>query len=657
MTPARSGPGTRRFEVMGVGFDHLTEDQFATRMVDSLIAGGGGYAVTPNTDIVRKASRHPELLRWLGAADLSVADGMPIIWAARLAGSPLPERVAGSSSLYTVASAAASAGAAIFLLGGRPGAGPRAADRLRQLHPQLRVGHHCPPLGFEDDQRASAAVDRAVEEFGPAIYFCGFGCPKQERLIASLSLRYRASWFVGCGGSIDFAAGETTRAPSLLQRSGLEWVWRLAHEPRRLFRRYIVDDAPFAARMLAQGVILRRRRRAHPVPEIETATPAYLCFAAQDWWYHNQAHSDFQLMRRVAESRPVLVVNSLGLRMPTPGRSTQPWHRMARKAKSIARLVRAPLPELPNFHVMSPLALPLYGRPRLAAANAWLVAAQVRLACARLGIRRPVVIVTMPTAEPVLRHLDCRLVVANRSDKHSNFAEAEKDVIAELEARLIGRADHVLYSSHALMEDEQGLSGDKASFFDHGVDIEHFAHTEAPEPADLRAIPRPRVGFFGAVDDLVDIELLDALAERVPDAQLVVIGSATVPVGELARRANVHLLGFRPYSEIPAYGSGFDVALMPWKANEWIRLCNPIKLKEYLALGLPVVSTPFPELAYYPDVVHVAADPDAFVAAVQDALRESAEPTGRASRRDRIAGQTWAMRAQELMKLCEGPGR
>jgi glycosyltransferase involved in cell wall biosynthesis len=382
----------------------------------------------------------------------------------------------------------------------------------------------------------------------------------------------------------------------------------------------------------------------------------YLCFAAQDWWYHNQAHSDFQLMRQVAQTRPVLVINSLGLRMPTARNTTQPLRRVARKAASVARLLRAPLPELPNFHVMSPLAWPGYGDARVEAINGRLVAAQVRWACARLGIHRPVGVVTLPTAEPVLRFLDLRLLVAYRSDKHSNFAEADSAVVADHEERLIERSDHVLYSSHALMDDERALSHGKGVFFDHGVDIDHFVRRPSgSEPADLQVIGRPRVGFFGAVDDLVDLDVLVAVADGLPEADLVLVGSVSVSVEALARRPNVHLLGQRPYAEIPAYGSGFDVAIMPWRDNEWIRLCNPIKLKEYLALGLPVVSTPFAELEHYRDVVRMAAGPEAFVDQVRAALATTPTTEDRARWRSRVGDQTWSRRAAELINLCESP--
>jgi N-acetylglucosaminyldiphosphoundecaprenol N-acetyl-beta-D-mannosaminyltransferase len=238
---------------MGVGFDPTTEATFAERIVNALSRGEGGYAVTPNTDIVRQAVHDADLARVLHEADLSAPDGMPIVWASRLAGTPLPERVAGSSAIYSITAEAARSGQAVFLLGGRPGAAEGAAKRFVSDHPGLRVGHLCPPMGFESDPVAMAELDRALTAFGPAVYFCGFGCPKQERLIASLRERYPRYWFVACGGSIDFAGGKTSRAPGVVQRYGLEWLWRLVHEPRRLFRRYVLHDAPFAVRMMTRA--------------------------------------------------------------------------------------------------------------------------------------------------------------------------------------------------------------------------------------------------------------------------------------------------------------------------------------------------------------------------------------------------------------------
>jgi glycosyltransferase involved in cell wall biosynthesis len=388
----------------------------------------------------------------------------------------------------------------------------------------------------------------------------------------------------------------------------------------------------------------------------EDGKSPYVCFAAQDWWYHNQSHSDFQLMRHIAQTRRVLVVNSIGMRMPLPGRSTEPLRRILRKARSVARLIQAPLDDLPNFHVMSPLVAPFYGQPAIRTLNAWAVAAQVRLACAYLRMRRPICVVTLPTAEPVVTHMAHRSLVVNRSDKYSAFSEADGEYIAQLEERLLSRADHVLYASRALMAAEMATADGRAHFVDHGVDVEHFRRRPLQEePADLRDIPHPRLGFFGSLDSLVDTDLIEHVASQLPETQVVLIGTATVSTARLERLPNVHLLGSRPYEEIPRYGSGFDVALMPWKSIDWIRWCNPIKLKEYLALGLPVVSTPFPELTHYEGFVRVAATPEGFVAQVRAALAPSrTHDDDGAARRARVADDTWDARAQEIIELAEG---
>lgn len=395
-----------------------------------------------------------------------------------------------------------------------------------------------------------------------------------------------------------------------------------------------------------------RRWPARPGASADTDTDAehgWICFSAQDWWYHNRAHSDFQLMRSVARHRRVLVVNSIGMRMPTRGNSTHVARRILRKLRSVAKFVRRPLPD---FYVMSPLPLPFYGSPFLRRVNAVLVRAQVRLVATALRLRTPVIMVTIPTAWDVVAPMRRHRLVFNRSDRHSDFPEADRASIEALEHELLTHADHVLYVSHALMEEELPRTGSRAHFLDHGVDVDHFtARPEHEWPDDVRAIDGPRIGFFGALDDfVVDFDLLERLAAELPDASLVLIGDATHPMERFDKYPNVHWLGFRPYQLIPAYGSAFDVAIMPWQDNSWIRHSNPIKLKEYLALGLPVVSTDFAELAAYTDRVRAAATPAAFVEAVRETLAAGPlrPPTAlRAS----VQSHSWHSKATTLLTL------
>lgn len=405
-----------------------------------------------------------------------------------------------------------------------------------------------------------------------------------------------------------------------------------------------------------RGRLERARHGSATTSRPELDPPGWICFSAQDWWYHNRAHSDFQLMRRVARERPVLFVNSIGMRMPAPGRSTQVTRRILRKARSVLRFMSAPLADTPRFHVLTPVILPFYGSPLLRRVNAWLVRQQVRYAARRVGIRPrdAIIMVTIPTAWDVVEPMQRRSLVVNRSDLHSAFGEADQDFIRGLERELLVHGDVVLYTSRSLMETEGQLAGDRAIFFDHGVDLEHFRSDGRPPPSDLDDLKGPVIGFFGGLDDyLVDFELLQDVANSIPDATVVLVGDANCDLDDLPKGPNVRWLGFRPYEDIPAYGARFDVALMPWLRNEWIEHANPIKLKEYLALGLPVVSTRFPEVEHYRDHIAVAADAADFVDKVRDAL-EGRAPGTPESRRARVEASSWDGRSAALVAVGEG---
>lgn len=387
----------------------------------------------------------------------------------------------------------------------------------------------------------------------------------------------------------------------------------------------------------------------------EDCRDGLICFSAQDWWYFNHAHSDFQLMINAAvEGEKVLLVNSLGMRMPVPGRTTSPFARIGRKMASLGKGLRRPLPDVPSFAVFSPWFLPIYQPGPLRTFSDWCVRQQVRVAARWLGIRRPGVVVTLPTAWPAARHIGRRFLVANRSDRYSAFAEADGDWIAELERDLLAHADVSVYASNVLLDEERDLSR-RAVFLDHGVDLDRFQPDELAEHPRLAGIARPRIGFFGTFDDYtVDRNLLVKLAEALPEAQLVLVGPTNSDLDSLVALPNVHWLGACPVEDVPSYGVGFDVALMPWLSNDWIEHCNPIKLKEYLALGLPVVSTAFPEVQRYRHVVAVADSADEFIGLVRAAVAGDTAGT-ETSRRAAVAEDTWSRRAGELIDLIDAP--
>jgi N-acetylglucosaminyldiphosphoundecaprenol N-acetyl-beta-D-mannosaminyltransferase len=227
----------------------------------ALARGARGYVVTPNVDHVVRLHRQPALREVYHHALFCVADGMPIVWASRWLGRPLRARVTGADLLPALCAMAARRGYSIFVLGGGEGVAPRAVANLRARVTGLHVaGTHTPPPEFGTDAASVEAAIAAVARARPDILFLGLGSPKQELWIHDHWDRLAARVAVCCGAAVDFAAGGQTRAPAWVQRVGLEWLWRLAHEPRRLWRRYLVEDAAFLGIFLREWWHLRRRR-------------------------------------------------------------------------------------------------------------------------------------------------------------------------------------------------------------------------------------------------------------------------------------------------------------------------------------------------------------------------------------------------------------
>jgi N-acetylglucosaminyldiphosphoundecaprenol N-acetyl-beta-D-mannosaminyltransferase len=245
-----------RVPLMGVRIDCVTERQVTAHVISSIRAGVGGWIATPNVQHLRVISEQPELLRLVNEANFRVADGMPLLWASRLQGTPLPERITGAGLTLSLAAAAAKAGSSIFLLGGDPGDAEAAASVLKRLNPDLKIaGISCPAPGFERDPLQMAEIGNTVRSAKPDLVYSCFGFPKQELVIRALREYLPSAWFLGLGGSLAIVSGRTRRAPGWIQGIGMEWAWRLGLEPRRLFHRYIVKDLPFFFRLLGNAIV------------------------------------------------------------------------------------------------------------------------------------------------------------------------------------------------------------------------------------------------------------------------------------------------------------------------------------------------------------------------------------------------------------------
>lgn len=254
-------PGSLPFiRLMGVSIHAIGANQCLEHLFESLDAGRGGWVVTPNLDHLRRLVRDRSYAALCRGASLVVPDGMPLIWASRLQGTELPARVAGSDLIRQVSSAAAQRGRSVFLLGGTPGSAAGAARVLRQSCPGLQVvGTCCPPVGFEQDGLLISHMVNQLTRAKPDVIFVALGSPKQEELITALRQQLPRAWWIGVGISFSFLTGDVRRAPCWMQRIGMEWVHRLAQEPRRLARRYLIDGIPFAFVLFANALSQRLR--------------------------------------------------------------------------------------------------------------------------------------------------------------------------------------------------------------------------------------------------------------------------------------------------------------------------------------------------------------------------------------------------------------
>jgi N-acetylglucosaminyldiphosphoundecaprenol N-acetyl-beta-D-mannosaminyltransferase len=262
LSPERPAPAVARGRGLptillhGVRIHAIDEQRCVEHILSEIERGRGGFVVTPNVDHLRRCGYDLSFAALVSEASLVVADGMPLVWASRLQGTPLPQRVAGSDLISSLSAAAAGQGKSIFLLGGDSGTADAASAVLRDRYPQLRIaGKLCPPIGFEKDEAELQRITSELLAAKPDIVFVALGSPKQERFIDRIRRTMPTTWWLGVGVSFSFLCGNVRRAPLWMRNYGLEWTHRLMQEPKRLFKRYIVVGIPFGIWLLWQAIV------------------------------------------------------------------------------------------------------------------------------------------------------------------------------------------------------------------------------------------------------------------------------------------------------------------------------------------------------------------------------------------------------------------
>jgi len=371
-----------------------------------------------------------------------------------------------------------------------------------------------------------------------------------------------------------------------------------------------------------------------------------ICFG-NDW--QSDPTSKKHVMRRLSRDNRVLWVNSIGCRNPRPsGRDLKRIASKARQAFDGCHRVEE------SLWVFSPLAVPFHGNRVARWINRRWLAARIGGAARALGFRDFVTWSFVPTSAGVAGALGERLLVYHCVDEFSRFTGVDAASLLALEAELAAKADLVIVSSERLLDAKRPLNP-STFLVRHGVEVEHFGRALDPAtelPDDMPRGPRPIVGFFGAIADWVDVDLVGAIARQRPDWTFVLIGALETDPAPLAGLANVHLLGRRTYASLPAYCKGFDVAIVPFRENELTLAANPLKLREYMAAGLPVVSTALPEVEVLGPAVRIGRSPSGFLDEIEAALAEAPSGPSR-SRAALVRDESWESKTEEMCGLVE----
>lgn len=365
-----------------------------------------------------------------------------------------------------------------------------------------------------------------------------------------------------------------------------------------------------------------------------------LCFS-HDWT--GDPLSKTHLMRLLARDNRILWVNSIGYRSPSFG-SKRDLGRIAQKLRAATE----PMREVEkNLFVLSPLAIPSFGSSALRKISTALLRKQVLRAMRKLGFRRPMNWVFNPAAGTLAGTLGEESIIYYCVDEYTAFKGVDAVSLAKIESDLLDKSDIVFVSAEKLLRSKVSARC-RTVLIRHGVDFDHFTQALAPEtvvPSAIADLPEPVIGYFGLIaDDWVDVPLLVRVARSFPTGSLVLLGKATTDLAALEREPNVRILGRVPYSTLPSYSKGFDVAIIPFPVTEVTLNANPLKAREYLAAGLPVVSTAIPEVEVLGECL-IGKTPEEFIDQLKRALEVPGPDAGRSGR---MKSEGWSARLEQI---------
>jgi glycosyltransferase involved in cell wall biosynthesis len=369
---------------------------------------------------------------------------------------------------------------------------------------------------------------------------------------------------------------------------------------------------------------------------------------SKDW--HEDPTSNHHVLRELAKTRRVLWLNSLATRKPNLG-SARDLGKIKRKLREF---VKGAVNVENDLWVATPLVLPLPQSKVASFLNRQILRGTIRALRAQLGIDRFHLMTFLPNTAPYVGRLGEDLAIYYCVDEWATFPGLDREGTLAMERKLLESVDATFTTSLALREKKAAYC--RNTFLaPHGVDYAKFARAlddSLAVPDDLAKLRGPKIGFFGTLRDFLDYELMAHVAKARPDWSLALIGQELCDIGPLKGLPNVHLLGQKKHDELPAYCKGFDVGLIPYRIDNDVKFINPLKLREYLSAGLPVVSTNMPEVQPYAHLCHIADTGDQMVAAIERALTEGSKQE-RVARSALMKTETWQARVAAIMRVID----
>ena len=379
------------------------------------------------------------------------------------------------------------------------------------------------------------------------------------------------------------------------------------------------------------------------------SAPADFIVFSDDWGEHPSS-SQHLFRRLLAAGHRVLWVNTIGMRAPTI--SLADARKIVLKMSKMFRRSRGGGPardSFENLHVVQPFMLPFSNIGLVRWLNRRSVLGSVRQLAQQHGLRQPIVVSTVPNACDFVAELGARRVVYYCVDDFAQWPGLNHELVRKMECDLIDKSDVLIATSEKLYQRLEH-HGKPTHLLTHGVDIEHFS-TQAPPSPRLARLSRPRALYFGLLDARTNQDLLVEVASRARDWSFVFVGPVEGDAGRLQRLSNVHLLGPASYAELPAFVSGSDVLILPYVLNELTAAISPLKLKEYMATGKPIISTPLPEVVKMGACVMLGRETEEWVAGLALALQADIAERRKRSRMW-LVGESWGDKAREFEMAC-----